>query len=64
VSASPPVDYNWDGLLEIAACLKASPKLYRQRANRRFTDVSRPLRKSRVEGTAARGWTSTAGAGR
>jgi ASPIC and UnbV/FG-GAP-like repeat len=51
--AAAAVDYNRDGLLDIfAACFKASPKLYRQRANGRFRDVSRPLRKSQVEGTA------------
>src|SRR5918995_3361231 len=51
--AAAAVDYNRDGLLDIfAACFKASPKLYRQRANGRFKDVSRSLRKSRVEGTA------------
>ena len=51
--AAAAVDYNRDGLLDIfAACFKDSPKLYRQRANGKFKDVSRPLRKSRVEGTA------------
>jgi hypothetical protein len=51
--AAGAVDYNRDGLLDIfAACFKDSPKLYRQRSNGRFKDVSRALRKSRVEGTA------------
>ena len=51
--AAAAVDYNRDGRLDIfAACFKDSPKLYQQRANGKFKDVSRPLRKSRVEGTA------------
>ena len=51
--AAAAVDYNRDGRLDIfAACFKESPKLYQQRANGKFKDVSRPLRKSGVEGTA------------
>jgi hypothetical protein len=51
--AAAAVDYNRDGLLDIfSACAKGSPTLYRQRERGTFKDVSRQLRKSRVEGTA------------
>ena len=51
--AAAALDYNRDGLLDIfSACAKGSPKLYRQRERGTFKDVSRQLRKSRVEGTA------------
>jgi hypothetical protein len=51
--AAAALDYNRDGLLDIfAACAKGSPKLYRQRANGKFKDVSSPLRKAGVEGSA------------
>jgi hypothetical protein len=61
--AAAAVDYNRDGRLDVfAACFKDTPKLYRQRANGRFRDVSRALRRSRVEGTAF-GWVDVNGRG-
>jgi ASPIC and UnbV/FG-GAP-like repeat len=51
--AAGAVDYNRDGLIDVFAdCFGDSPMLFRQRRNGSFKNVSGPLERARVRGTA------------